>query len=93
MSQTSTGLAKIKSSARAAKPMIRARPAVRLLSYRDLREIKGLKFSRQWIDKLIKAGRFPRPIHPGGGDRGYLGWLEHEVDAHIAACAAARDAT
>jgi predicted DNA-binding transcriptional regulator AlpA len=90
VSQSSTGLSRQEiKSVRAAEPMIRALPTVRLLSYRDLRELKGLKFSRQWIDKLVKEGRFPKPIRPAGG--AHKAWFEHEIDAHLNACAAERD--
>ena len=90
MSQCSTAVSRTNSSSSAAaEPAIRAPPGVRLLSLRDLRELKGFKFSRQWIDQLVKAGRFPKPIRPAGGH--YIAWIEAEVDAHIAACIAARD--
>jgi predicted DNA-binding transcriptional regulator AlpA len=61
----------------------------RLLAFRDLRELKGIRFTRQWIDRLVKLGRFPKPIRPGGGQ--HKAWLEREIDAHIEACAAARE--
>ena len=67
MSQHSTGLSRHEiKSVHAAEPMIHGPPTVRLLTYRDLRELKGLKFSRQWIDRLVKESRFPKPIRPGG---------------------------
>jgi predicted DNA-binding transcriptional regulator AlpA len=61
----------------------------RLLSFADLKKEKGIKFSRQWIDRLVAEGKFPRPIRPGGG--AHKAWLEHEIDAHLNACAAERD--
>jgi predicted DNA-binding transcriptional regulator AlpA len=81
MSQTSTGFSRceIKSPT----------GGRRLLSFRDLKELKGIKFSRQWLDKLIAQGKFPKPIRPGGG--AHKAWIEHEVDQHIDDCAAARD--
>jgi predicted DNA-binding transcriptional regulator AlpA len=90
VSHSSTGLSRQETrGVHATEPTIRVPPTVRLLSYRDLREIKGLKFSRQWIDKLVKEGRFPKPIRPAGG--AHKAWFEHEIDAHLNACAAERN--
>jgi prophage regulatory protein len=52
----------------------------RLLSYRDLKSIKGVRWSRQWIAKQIAAGKFPKPISLGENSRCFL---ESEVDAFI----------
>jgi len=38
----------------------------------------------------VKEGRFPRPVKLGAGSRN--AWVESEVDAHIAAMIADRDA-
>jgi predicted DNA-binding transcriptional regulator AlpA len=65
------------------------RKSPRLLSYADLRERKGIKFSRQWLQVLIKAGKFPRPIHSGAATTDFL---EEEVDQYIADLVKARDA-
>lgn len=75
-----------------AEPPIQA--PLRLLTFRDLRERKGIRFSRPWLDRLVKEGKFPKPIRPGGGRRSrgaHKCWIEAEVDAHIQACAALRD--
>jgi predicted DNA-binding transcriptional regulator AlpA len=61
----------------------------RLLSYADLRERKGIRFSRQWLQVLIKAGKFPKPIHSGSATTDFL---ESEVDAYIEGLVKARDA-
>jgi predicted DNA-binding transcriptional regulator AlpA len=65
------------------------KPSPRLLSYRDLRELKGIKFSRQWLQVLIRAGKFPRPIHSGAATTDFL---EEEVDQYIADLVKKRDA-
>jgi predicted DNA-binding transcriptional regulator AlpA len=96
MSQGSTGLSRdeIKSSARPSQAAIRSPPPAepiirRLLSFRDLKELRGIKFSRRWIDRLIAEGKFPRPVRPGGGM--HKAWFEHEIDQYLDDLAAARD--
>jgi predicted DNA-binding transcriptional regulator AlpA len=64
------------------------RKSPRLLSYADLRERKGIKFSRQWLRVLIQAGKFPKPIHSGAATTDFL---ESEVDAYIDGLVKARD--
>lgn len=61
---------------------------MQFLRFRDLREKKGIPFSRVHIDRLEKAGKFPRRIRFGDNT---VVWGEDEIDAHIAACKAARD--
>jgi prophage regulatory protein len=65
------------------------RRSLRLLSYDDLRTMKGIKFSRQWIRELIKLGKFPKPINSGAATTDFL---ESEVDEYLEALIAARDA-
>jgi predicted DNA-binding transcriptional regulator AlpA len=52
----------------------------RILSYGDLKTVKGIRFSRQWIVKLVAAGRFPKPIALGQQS---VGFIESEIDAWI----------
>jgi prophage regulatory protein len=54
--------------------------AQKLLNYRQLKELKGIGWSRQWIGVQIAAGNFPRPISLGSMTRGFV---ESEVDAWI----------
>jgi predicted DNA-binding transcriptional regulator AlpA len=61
----------------------------RLLSFAELKELKGIPFSRVWVLKLVQAGKFPRPVKPGGG--GINAWFEDEVDEYLSNLAAARD--
>ena len=60
---------------------------MRLLSYRDLAD-KGIPFTRQHIDRLVKKKKFPAPFKPNGSDRGQNAWFEHVIDQHLEACAA-----
>jgi predicted DNA-binding transcriptional regulator AlpA len=53
---------------------------MRILSYADLRA-KGIRFSRQWIRKLVVAGKFPGPIELGEHSTGFV---ETEIDDWIA---------
>jgi prophage regulatory protein len=57
-----------------------------LLRYNDLAS-KGVRYSRPHLWRLIKAGRFPKPIKGLGSENC---WLESEIDAHIEACVVAR---
>jgi len=61
----------------------------RLLSFSELRSLKGIPFSRVWILKLVQMGKFPRPVKPGGG--GINAWFEDEIDAYLDQLARARD--
>jgi prophage regulatory protein len=58
----------------------------RLLDYDGLAD-KGIKYSRAHIWRLIKAGRFPKPVKIG--DRN--SWLESEIDDLIEKLIAKRD--
>jgi prophage regulatory protein len=57
-------------------------PPVRLLSFPELRTEKGIRFSRQWIHRLVKAGQFPAPLKLGEATNGFV---EAEIDAWIIA--------
>jgi prophage regulatory protein len=60
----------------------------RLLDRKDLRD-RGIKFHRVHIDRLVKAGKFPRPIRVGANR---LAWIESEISRWINERIAARDA-
>jgi prophage regulatory protein len=62
---------------------------MKVLSYPELKTEKGIRFSRQWIAKLVKAGQFPAPIKIGQASNGFI---ESEIDAWIADRINARDA-
>lgn len=52
---------------------------IRILFFGELKP-KGVPFTRQHIDRLEKAGRFPRHIKVGKNTNG---WIESEVDQYI----------
>ena len=58
----------------------------RLLSYKELKILKGITYSRQHLDRLEKAGEFPKRIKIGA--RVY--WYEHEIDEYVLRHADAR---
>ena len=62
----------------------------RLLDSDDL-WARGVKYSRQHLHRLIRAGLFPKPIKLGSGGRN--AWLADEIDFWITARISARDAT
>ena len=61
---------------------------MRLLDYDGLKA-KGFDYSRTHFWRLIKAGRFPKPIKLGDGARN--AWVEEEIDQLIADRMAARE--
>jgi predicted DNA-binding transcriptional regulator AlpA len=38
------------------------RPPYRMLTRRQLRDVKGIAVSRQWLSKLVRRRAFPRPF-------------------------------
>jgi prophage regulatory protein len=50
---------------------------------------KGIRYSRQHRDRLIKAGKFPPPIALGDNR---VGWIESEIEDWLLQRIAARDA-
>jgi predicted DNA-binding transcriptional regulator AlpA len=63
---------------------------MKFLSDSDLRE-RGIRFSRQHRDRLIKASKFPKPVKPGGDPNGVNAWIETEIDEYQKRCVQARD--
>lgn len=61
---------------------------MKVLSYPDLKELKGIRFSRQWLAKLVAEGKFPAPVKLGAATNGYL---ESEIDGWLKARAAERE--
>jgi predicted DNA-binding transcriptional regulator AlpA len=65
-------------------------PEHRLLTFAELRTRKGITFSRQHVNELIRRGIFPKSVKtPGGGHVNF--WIEAEVDQCIDAMIQARD--
>jgi prophage regulatory protein len=57
-----------------------------IIRHDDLKA-KGIQWSRTHIIRLERAGKFPKRVRVGANSFGYL---ESEIDAHIAQLAAAR---
>ena len=62
---------------------------MKVLSYDELQSQKGINYCRQWILKLVQAGKFPKPVTLGGHR---VAFVEHEIDAWLADRIRARDA-
>ena len=61
---------------------------MRVISYDQLESKKGIRWSRQYIGRLVAAGSFPRPIPLGSRTKA---WLESEIDAWLEECLAKRE--
>lgn len=63
-------------------------PMPSVLSASDLKNLKGIPFTRQHIHRLVRAGKFPRPLKLGEATNG---WLEEEIDDWLLARKEERD--
>jgi predicted DNA-binding transcriptional regulator AlpA len=63
----------------------------RLLTFPELRARKGIAFSRQHINDLVRRGIFPKSVKTPGGHVNF--WLEAEVDQYIDRMIEARKTT
>ena len=61
---------------------------MRVLSYPDLRDRKGIVWSRAHVYRMVRAGKFPAPLKLGEGT---TAWLEAEIDRWLADHVAERD--
>jgi prophage regulatory protein len=61
---------------------------MRVLSFFDLHDIKGIRWSRQHLGRMIKAGRFPKPLKIGDAT---VAWAEDEIDAWLGGRMVERD--
>jgi prophage regulatory protein len=52
----------------------------RVLSYPDLRDRKGIAWSRAHVYRQVNAGKFPKPVKLGEGT---TAWIEEEIDAWL----------
>ena len=52
----------------------------RALRYEQLKSEKGITWSRQYIRRLEKAGRFPHHFYVGPQT---IAWLESEIDTWL----------
>jgi predicted DNA-binding transcriptional regulator AlpA len=62
-----------------------------LLSHNDLREKKGIPYTKMQLHRLAAAGKFPRPIKLNDAPNSPNTWDEGEVDEYIAKRFAARN--
>jgi hypothetical protein len=62
---------------------------MRLIHISKLKDEKGIPYHPQHIRKLVRQGKFPRPIHCGH----FTTFDEAEIDEHLEALKAARDST
>jgi prophage regulatory protein len=60
---------------------------LKVISYSELLTAKGIRFSRQWIAKMVATGTFPAPLKIG---QRATGFDEAEIDAWLKAKADAR---
>jgi len=61
---------------------------MRVIGFERLAAEKGLTYSRDHLRRMVKAGKFPRPI-PLSESR--IAWDEAEIDAWLKARAAERE--
>ena len=61
----------------------------RLLGFKQLKTEKGISYCRMHIDRLEKAGRFPKRVHVG---ENRVAWIEAEIDGWVDGLVARRDA-
>jgi prophage regulatory protein len=61
---------------------------MRILSYDELRPVKGIPYSKVHIWRLEKDGKFPKRI-PLGQSR--HGWVDTEIDDWLKECMASRN--
>jgi prophage regulatory protein len=61
---------------------------MKLLSYDDLKPLKGIPYSKVQLWRLEKQQKFPKRVLMGPGRHG---WAEHELDTWIADRIRARD--
>jgi prophage regulatory protein len=60
---------------------------MRLLNFPELPE-KGIRYTRTHIDRLEKAGKFPKRVRPSANR---VAWVEDEIDDWLKAKVAERD--
>src|SRR6516164_9322011 len=59
------------------------RVPLRLLTFKELKALKGVPYSRTQIRRLEHAGTFPMHVTLGDGDGAYIAWVEAEIDDYI----------
>jgi len=66
---------------------------MRMLSFAELKPVKGIPYCRDHIRRLVNAGQFPRPVKLGQRQNSRLAWPEPEIDQWQADRMAERDIT
>ena len=64
---------------------------MRLLTFTELQQKKGIPYCRDHLRRKVNAGEFPKPVPLGRGSR-RIGWIEEEIDAHLEELVMERDA-
>jgi predicted DNA-binding transcriptional regulator AlpA len=59
-------------------------PHTRVLSFDELKVLKHIDWNEEHIARLVSAGLFPAPVHPGV-------WRESHIDDWMKACKAKGD--
>jgi predicted DNA-binding transcriptional regulator AlpA len=59
----------------------------KLIQFAELKSVKGIPFTRRHIARLEDNGEFPVRVKIG---RHRIGWVESEIDIHVAELMAAR---
>jgi predicted DNA-binding transcriptional regulator AlpA len=59
----------------------------KLLTFHELKSVKGIPFTRRHIARLEENGDFPVRVNIG---QHRVGWVESEIDAHVLQLIAAR---
>jgi predicted DNA-binding transcriptional regulator AlpA len=62
---------------------------VKLPRFDELNSVKGIRYTRRHISRLENNGEFPVRVKIG---QHCVGWVESEIDAHVAEKIAARPA-
>jgi predicted DNA-binding transcriptional regulator AlpA len=62
----------------------------RILSFKELKTLKGIPYSRTHINRLIKEGKFPASFALNPERPGRIGWWEDEIDDWLRARAEGR---
>lgn len=63
-----------------APPLIVGRGPRRLLRYPDLKEKRGIGYTRRHLYRLEAAGKFPKRVNMS---EGAVGWVESEIDEYL----------
>jgi len=62
---------------------------MRLLTFHELKDKKGVPYTREHLRRKIKDGTFPEPVRHSAKR---IGWVEAEIDAYNERLLAERDA-